>query len=105
VILLVDKNVMDCRNKNIGVLKLWFGKKNAQKKKVPKKAPIEQFFYKKFFEISFWTTPDLVLFQISKNFYEKNCSMGAFFGTFFSKLFFLKMAKSVFVTSYRVKSK
>ena len=53
--------------------------------KVPKKAPIEQFFVKKFFEIL--GISKIFRAQISKNFLTKNCSMGAFFGTFFGTFF------------------
>ena len=69
------------------------------KKKGSKKAPIEQFFYKSFLRFHF-DNPDLVLFQISKTFMKKLFD-GAFFEPFF-KNFFFKMAKSVFVTSYRL---
>jgi hypothetical protein len=57
--------------------------KNASKKSLQKKAPLERFFYQKFFEISFFPRKKLSFLHIEKKFCKKIVLREPFFGDFF----------------------
>jgi hypothetical protein len=59
-------------------------KKKALKKRFQKRLPSNSFFTKSFLRFEKEHARKLSFLENVKNFCEKNCSMGAFFGTFFS---------------------
>ena len=61
----------------------WVGWKKGTEKKAPKKAPIEQFFYKKFFEIWKRTCQKNVLFGKCKKLLRKKLFDGSLFWCLF----------------------
>ena len=57
--------------------------KKAPKKRHPKRLPSNSFFTKSFLRFEKEHAKKMSFLENVKNFCEKNCSMGAFFGTFF----------------------
>jgi len=58
------------------------------KKSLQKKAPLEQLFSETFFQFPKMDNFEMSKIEISKNFWEKNCSKGAFFWRLFLETFF-----------------
>src|SRR5210317_1909235 len=66
--------------------------KPQNKKILQKKAPLERFFYQTFFQICKMDIFKMCKIEISKNFWKKNRSKGAFFWILFLDPFFTKIS-------------
>jgi hypothetical protein len=66
--------------------------KKALKKRHQKRLPSNSFFTKSFLRFEKEQAPKMSFLENVKNFCEKNCSMGAFFGAFF--LWFGEISRS-----------